>query len=360
MKELTKEFQNIKVKFKLDENGQSMVDIESIARFCGWTKIANSGNEVIRCSRVNGYLKELGVPTCGHDNYIPEFIMYALIGKAKNEKATKFMLWVGQTLVELRTKGVVILESATKEAIDFEKKYGKYRIRKTFTNSLDIDKDYKEFIELAKVENKQGRLNNLERVKLCNIIVSAIENKINTDLLEMKPSQIIGFQEVISGIKTDIVKLSNKGNGGVKASQTKKIMELEEILETSIVVPQQWEYITCQVHGMSNNYLYKNVNGKTYKSDAYNCWINNFPIDEVPEKEHWECDFNKPIEIFINYVAKEDMDIRNLDKATIDMIFNRIYGVDDNIVDCVHSERVGTCNSFDEGSIGIFIRNLGE
>ena len=61
--------------------------------------------DYVMWDRVNEYLNKLGFPQmCGKDDFIPEYIMYALIGKAKNEKATKFMLWVGQVLVEIRTK----------------------------------------------------------------------------------------------------------------------------------------------------------------------------------------------------------------------------------------------------------------
>ena len=49
-----------------------------MARGLGFTRIATSGNEVVRWERVEGYLKELGVPTCGHDAYIPENIFYRL------------------------------------------------------------------------------------------------------------------------------------------------------------------------------------------------------------------------------------------------------------------------------------------
>ena len=43
-----------------------------------FTPVATSGDEVMRWERVEGYLKELGVPTCGHDAYVPENISYRL------------------------------------------------------------------------------------------------------------------------------------------------------------------------------------------------------------------------------------------------------------------------------------------
>lgn len=101
---ITRDYEGTEVKFELI-NGESYVSIEDVARFCGWTKTASSGNEVVRWSRVEEYLKDLGVTSCGHNDFIPEYIMYPLIGKAKNEKATKFMLWVGKTIAEIRQTG---------------------------------------------------------------------------------------------------------------------------------------------------------------------------------------------------------------------------------------------------------------
>ena len=113
MKELiTREYNGVGVHFELI-NGESYVSVEDVAKFCGWTKIANSGNEVIRWDRVEKYLKELGVPTCGHGDFIPEYIMYPWIGKANNEKATQFMLWVGKVIAEIRQTGKFELNSSS-------------------------------------------------------------------------------------------------------------------------------------------------------------------------------------------------------------------------------------------------------
>ena len=52
------------------------------------------------------------------------------------------------------------------------------------------------------------------------------------------------------------------------------------------------------------------------KTNSYNNWIRNFPVEEIPNKEEyiiWEdIDFNKPISIYIRYVCKDGMDIRNV------------------------------------------------
>ena len=122
MKELiTREYKGIGVHFEVI-NGESYVSVEDVAKFCGWTRI-KSGKEYVMWDRVNNYLSELsfhtcvendlGVPTCGHGDFIPEYIMYPLIGKANNEKATQFMLWVGKVIAEIRQTGSYTLTPKT-------------------------------------------------------------------------------------------------------------------------------------------------------------------------------------------------------------------------------------------------------
>lgn len=100
---ITRDYEGSEVKFELI-NGESYVSIEDIARFCGWTQVKN-GKEYVKWDMVNEFLSDLNSPQAGKDDFIPEYIMYPLIGKAKNEKATKFMLWVGKTITEIRQTG---------------------------------------------------------------------------------------------------------------------------------------------------------------------------------------------------------------------------------------------------------------
>ena len=72
---ITREYNGIGVHFEII-NGESYVSVEDVAKFCGWTYIANSGNEVIRWNRVNEKLNNLGVANVGYGDFIPENIMY--------------------------------------------------------------------------------------------------------------------------------------------------------------------------------------------------------------------------------------------------------------------------------------------
>lgn len=229
---LTKLYEGEEVVFRNNPTGISEVCIDNVAKFCGWEKTEiKNGKEYksLRMSTINGFLKELGFDNkLAKGDFIPERIMYPLIGKAKNERATKFMIWVGEVLEQLRKTGVVILDHAEPEAIDFEKKYGKYRIRKTFMKSENIMSDYREFKELSQVEWKAKRLNNNDRIKLSNIICDALEERLKNNMIDMKGSEMLSLREAITDIKDDIIKLGNKKHGGIKAGQTKEINALEK------------------------------------------------------------------------------------------------------------------------------------
>ncbi len=95
-------------------------------------------------------------------------------------------------------------------------------------NSTNIEADYKEFKELSQVEWKAKRLNNNDRIKLSNIICDALEERLKTNMADMKGSEMLSLREAITDIKDDIIKLGNKKHGGIKAGQTKEINRLEE------------------------------------------------------------------------------------------------------------------------------------
>lgn len=181
-------------------------------------------------------VSKMGIPTNGgiqDMKLIPEGDIYRLIIKSKLPQAEKFESWVmDEVLPELRQSGVVILENATKETVDFKFKYGAYKIRKTFANSENLRKDYEEFKDLSQMEWKSKRLDNAERVKLSKLIQKGITDKVEVNMTTMRPSELLACQELITDIQSDITKLENRKNGGKLAGATKKIKELEYKLNT--------------------------------------------------------------------------------------------------------------------------------
>ena len=104
------------------ENGESLFDVESVARSLGITQIAKSGNEVVRWERVNKYLNlsspQVGTAISqevGKNDFISEPLVYKLAFKANNEVAEKFQDWLAMdVLPSLRKNGMY----ATDELLD--------------------------------------------------------------------------------------------------------------------------------------------------------------------------------------------------------------------------------------------------
>lgn len=104
------------------ENGESLFDVESVARSIGITQIAKSGNEVVRWERVNKYLNlsspQVGTvisPQVAKGSFISEPMVYKLAFKANNEVAEKFQDWLAMdVLPSLRKNGMY----ATDELLD--------------------------------------------------------------------------------------------------------------------------------------------------------------------------------------------------------------------------------------------------
>lgn len=109
---------NIKGIEGYEKDGTVYLKLETVARGLGFTRIAASGNEVIRWERVNGYLEEFGVPSCGHGDFIPENIFYRLAMKAKSETAEQFQAFVAdEVLPSIRKHGAYLTQAKIEEVL---------------------------------------------------------------------------------------------------------------------------------------------------------------------------------------------------------------------------------------------------
>ncbi|PAF31898.1 ORF6C domain-containing protein [Paenibacillus sp. 7516] len=101
----------------IDETGTAQLHLNDVARGLGFVRKADSGNEVVRWDRVNGYLTEFGfVPTSGH-GFIPENIFYRLAMRAKNAAAKEFQIKVAdEILPEIRKTGHYSIQALDKDA----------------------------------------------------------------------------------------------------------------------------------------------------------------------------------------------------------------------------------------------------
>lgn len=99
--------------------GTAYLKLETVARGLGFTRTAESGNEVIRWERVDKYLTELGVPTCGHDEFIPENVFYRLAMKARNETAERFQALIADEIISaIRKHGAYIAPGTQPQGVE--------------------------------------------------------------------------------------------------------------------------------------------------------------------------------------------------------------------------------------------------
>ena len=141
---ITREYNGVDVHFELID-GESYVSVEDVAKFCGWT-IVTDGKEYIRMNRVNEKLNSLGFTNIGKNDFIPESIMYPLIGMAdlkKNTKARNFMLWVGKTIAEIRQTGSYTLDGSNAYRNEIETVKSEIGLIDMVSNSLKLNDNSK-------------------------------------------------------------------------------------------------------------------------------------------------------------------------------------------------------------------------
>lgn len=103
-------FDGLKVK---EDNGQALFDAETVAIGLGISRVATSGNEVVRWERVNKYLGD-SCPDVGTGDWITEPQFYRLAIKANNKTAEKFQLWVtDEVLPTIRKTGSFQMQPMT-------------------------------------------------------------------------------------------------------------------------------------------------------------------------------------------------------------------------------------------------------
>jgi Rha family phage regulatory protein len=137
-----------------------------------------------------------------------------------------------------------------------------------------------------------------------------------------------------------------------------------QVEELRCLKPTEEEYMIVSTHPMSNNYLYETViddytgKNKTVKTEQYSKWIYHFPRHELKNKEELNINWDEPIVMFLKYDCMNRFDVDNFSKASIDMIMNRVYCVDDNIVKNTVIEKNKSIDSYKDGKIYVCIKNI--
>lgn len=284
---------------------------------------------------------------------INESGLYALIFGSHLPQAKEFKRWVTkEVLPAIRQRGCFITEAADKEVVSNELKYGKYRIKRHFSNIpyKDLEEEYNNALAYITEEYPAS-----ERIGLYVSLMKGLDELHNT--LTAEPTNIGKCYE-IRQLQKQLVetknKLQNRINGGQKSHQTRLIKKLQQNQNT---LPDISHFHKLNVHGFSNNYMYGYSEGRPIRTKEYNYWINNFPVLELPDY----LDFNplQPARIIMYFTAKPDYDVNNFCKSFIDRLQD-LYGFNDNCFKETTCKLYQPCNSYKEGEIYFYIENIAE
>ena len=269
---------------------------------------------------------------------------------------------VKEILRDLRRTGCVITEQATTESIDYQARYGKYRIRKTFTSTKDLRAEYEQYASLSKLERDAKRIDNKDRIRSCKAIIDVLEEKVANEVLTLKPSELLSIQELVTDIQADIIKLSNKLNGGKKSALTKQIAQLQEEnehLKNQIYEEDEDRFFFIDKHPFSCNYQYSYSSDGVVKSAAYHRWINNLHLEQFLPSELPNVDLTKPLRVTLLYGHKEGMDTPNFSKSIIDQLAE-YWQFNDSLVTEVIQSLHSYVESYNDGYMYVKIENIND
>ena len=288
--------------------------------------------------------------------FLTEYGLYEVLMQSRKQVAKDFKKEVKQILRDLRRTGAVITEGASDESIDYQSKYGRYRLRKTFTESSDMIATYREYKALSKIERDAKRIDNRDRIRNCNIVLDVIETTIAENATTMKGSEMLALRELALEVQADITHLHNKLNGGKKSAMTKRIQQLEEELAMTQEVSED-DFYFIDSHPFSENYMYTYGKGKVVKTAAYHRWINNLHLEDYLPETYPGVDFTQPIRMTILLGHKDNMDTINFSKSIIDQL-SIYYGFNDKlVVECIESLH-SYVEDYNDGYIYVKIENI--
>lgn len=349
-------FKNELFEVAVRENGMFVeFDAEAVSKNLGFVQTKNN-KEYVRWETVNGYLSEFGFSQqVGKGDYIPESYFYLLGMKANNEAAVQFQKFIAfDVLPQIRKNKVYIDPTATDQEIDNAVRFATPQKRRNALMEATIDgktsifnvyDDIKQYIKRWTADEKIKVLEHVERV-----LIDKKETYYNDVSFAHK------VEELRRIVAKDLDKLKNWKNGTIKRTLNKQIEELSEKVD-ELRPPSIEDYYEINYPGFSHNYQYEYNEdiGKWVKTKAFKKWLDNFPYDELPYDIG--IDWDKPIKIYLAFTHKKSMDVHNLEKAIIDLIFKH-YGYDDNTIVAIDNRTVGYVDEYKNGKIYFLLRNI--
>ena len=223
-----------------NKDGSISFNAEDMAKGFGFIKIDRKNDkEYIRVDypRVNKYISEFGnsFPKVTKDDYVPESLFYLLGMKANNETAINFQKWLAIDVIpSIRKHGAFIADS---ENVDDnyvlnELRFSQKRTIKTFANSdvNNIKQLYAEFKEYVDNEYKYKTSDRVARYKSVEKGLQQLH-----DNLAANPDNVgdcYNVRKLKEEVILDRTTLEKRISGGVKASQSRRISELEDIIDS--------------------------------------------------------------------------------------------------------------------------------
>lgn len=352
--------------------------------------LVESNNEVVRmtskelCDLINVFRKEEGNEIVKEHKDLMKSIRAELVALAKagidgegifspssyvnsqgktqpcflmTEEAVMQILNKESAVVRYKTQQYIktLKEQIVVNSIDYQAKYGKYRIRKTFTESTDIRATYEEYAALSKIERDCKRIDNKDRIRNCKAILDVIETKIANDITTMRGSEVLALRELALDIQADITKLHNKRNSGIKSAQTKKIQQLES--EDDEIDFFDGSFYCIHRHSYTANRLTDVKDGRKVKAAGYKVWLSRLNLSDFIPEELPDIDFNSKLRLTLGFVSVQTMDLDNQIKAIQDALAD-YYDFDDLLIEDLRVRRIDTVDTYEQGKIYMKLENI--
>lgn len=295
--------------------------------------------------------------------FLTEYGLYEVLMQSRKPIAKEFKKEIKAILKDLRRTGVVITANAKQEDIDFNSVFGRYRIRKSVRESNNRRQLFEQFIELSAKERTASRMSNKDRINSLDIFADEIENIIASEAINMRTSELVALQELLTDISKEKNRLSNKANGGVKSNMRREIRQLKE--ENQLLKNQQdleefkdlSDFHMIPRHSFTANKLIEVKNGRIVNSNSYKAWMDNLRLSDFLPADMEDVDFTGKLKLYLGFVSIPSMDLDNQVKAIQDAL-SKHYSFNDNQIGDLVIKRLDTVDTYKEGKIYIKITNI--
>ena len=277
------------------------------------------------------------------------------------EEAVMQMLNKESAVVRYKTQQYIksLKKQLAGQTLDFNRVFGKYRLRKSIREAQDIRQLFEDYIRLSAIERTAGRLSNKERIYALNAFTDEIQILIANEATSMRGSELLALQELLTDVSKEKTRLSNKANGGFKSNMTRKIKQLED----EIAVTQEdidfydGSFYCINRHSYTANRLTDVKDGRKVKAAGYKIWLSKLNLPDFLPETMTDVDFTKKLRLTLGFISVQTMDLDNQIKAIQDALAE-YYDFDDIQIDDLRAKRIDTVDSYEEGKIYVKIENM--